>query len=73
MFGVITITNLAVIICRNHPNTKVEGTPMFLKVSEVIPEVKAKMDELIQRSLEQLRFVEDKILLDQAVKFIEIL
>ena len=45
---------------------------MFLKVSEVIPEVKTKMDELIQKGpSNNYDLQQDKILLDQAVKFIK--
>ena len=74
LFGVITITKSAGynLLKGNHPNTKVEGTPMFLKVSEVIPEVKIKLDELIQKGpSNNYDLYQDKILLDQAVKFIK--
>ena len=74
VFGVITITKSGGynLLKGNHPNTKVEGTPMFLKVSEVIPEVKTKMDELIQKGpSNNYDLQQDKILLDQAVKFIK--
>ena len=30
----------------NHPRTKVEGTGMFLKIEEVIPEVKVPLEQL---------------------------
>ena len=74
LFGVITITKSGGynLLKGNHPNTKVEGTPMFLKVSEVIPEVKIKLDELIQKGpSNNYDLYQDKILLDQAVKFIK--
>ena len=74
VFGVITITKSGGynLLKGNHPNTKVEGTPMFLKISEVIPEVKTKLDELIQKGpSDKYDLLQDKILLDQAVKFIK--
>ena len=45
---------------------------MFLKVGEVIPEVKAKLDDLVQKGpSNDYDLLQDKILLDQAIKFIK--
>ena len=74
IFGIVTITKSSGynLLKGNHPRTRVEGTPMFLKVGEVIPEVKGELDELLLKGpgynydLEQ-----DKILFDQAIKFIK--
>ena len=74
VFEVITITKSGGynLLKGNHPNTKVEGTPMFLKVGEVIPEVKAKLDDLVQKGpSNDYDLLQDKILLDQAIKFIK--
>ena len=74
VFEVITITKSGGynLLKGNHPNTKVEGTPMFLKVGEVVPEVKAKLDDLVQKGpSNDYDLLQDKILLDQAIKFIK--
>ena len=45
---------------------------MFLKVGEVVPEVKAKLDDLVQKGpSNDYDLLQDKILLDQAIKFIK--
>ena len=74
VFEVITITKSGGynLLKGNHPNTKVEGTPMFLKVGEVVPEIKAKLDDLVQKGpSNDYDLLQDKILLDQAIKFIK--
>jgi hypothetical protein len=74
VFEVITITKSGGynLLKGNHPNTKVEGTHMFLKVGEVIPEVKAKLDDLVQKGpSNDYDLLQDKVLLDQAIKFIK--
>ena len=74
IFGVITITKSSGynLLKGNHPNTKVEGTPMFLKVGEVIPEVKLELQNLSSKGPSQTYDLsQDKILLNQAVKFIK--
>lgn len=74
IFEVITITKSGGynLLKGNNPRTKVEGTPMFLKVGEVIPEVKPELDQLISEG-PTLKYdlLQDKILLNQAIKFIK--
>ena len=74
IFGVITITKSSGynLLKGNHPRTKAEGTPMFLKVGEVIPEVKPELDKLILKGPTQdYDLSQDKILFNQAIKFIK--
>lgn len=74
IFGVITITKSAGynLLKGNHPRTKVEGTPMFLNVEEVVPEVKSELDKLVLNGPTQdYDLVQDKILFNQAVNFIK--
>ena len=74
IFGVITITKSSGynLLKGNHPNTKVEGTPMFLKVGEVVPEVKLELQNLSSKGPSQTYDLsQDKILLNQAIKFIK--
>ena len=56
----------------NHPNTKVEGTPMFLSVGKVVPEVNEKLQKLYEKGPNvKYDLMQDKILLDQAIQFIK--
>ena len=56
----------------NHPNTKAEGTPMFLKIEEVVPEVKSQLENLkLKGPLKKYDLYQDEILLSQAIKFIK--
>ena len=74
IFGVITITKSGGynLLKGNHPRTKPEGTPMFLSIEKVIPEVKSKLDELIAKGpSSNYDLAQDKILLNQAIKFIK--
>lgn len=74
IFGVITITKSAGynLLKGNHPRTKVEGTPMFLNVEEVVPEVKSELDKLVLNGPTQdYDLAQDKILFNQAVNFIK--
>lgn len=74
IFGVITITKSSGynLLKGNHPNTKVEGTPMFLKVGEVVPEVKLELQNLSSKGPSQTYDLsQDNILLNQAIKFIK--
>tara|TARA_B100000989_G_C19520676_1_gene464030 strand:+ start:817 stop:2031 length:1215 start_codon:yes stop_codon:yes gene_type:complete len=74
IFGVITITKSGGynLLKGNHPRTKVEGTPMFLNIENVIPEVKEDLQKLILKGPTQdYDLAQDKILLNQAIKFIK--
>ena len=74
IFGVITITKSSGynLLKGNHPKTKAEGTQMFLLVGEIVPEVKVKLDQLIAKGpSSNYDLAQDKILLDQAIKFIK--
>jgi len=74
IFGVITITKSGGynLLKGNNPRTKPEGTPMFLSVEKVIPEVKSKLDELNAKGpSSNYDLAQDKILLNQAIKFIK--
>jgi len=74
IFGVITITKSGGynLLKGNHPRTKPEGTRMFLSIEKVIPEVKSKLDELIAKGpSSNYDLAQDKILLNQAIKFIK--
>jgi hypothetical protein len=74
IFGVITITKSGGynLLKGNHPRTKAEGTPMFLKIKEVIPEVKDELEKLIAKGpSSNYDLAQDKILFDQAIKFIK--
>lgn len=73
IFGVLTITKSSGynLLKGNHPRTKVEGTPMFLKIEEVVPEVKVELDNLISKGpTTTYDLSQDKILLNQAIEFI---
>ena len=74
IFGVITVTKSAGynLLKGNNPLSKVEGVGMFRIPGEIVPEVKIKLKEL--ESLGPIKkhdLIKDKILLDQAIKFIE--
>ena len=57
----------------NNPRANVEGTPMFLSIQNVIPEVKPELDKLVSRGpIKNYDLIQDKILLDQAIKFIKV-
>ena len=74
IFGVITITKSAGynLLKGNHPNTKAEGTPMFLKVEEVVPEVRFQLENLKSKGpITKYDLYQDEILLNQAIKFIK--
>jgi hypothetical protein len=74
IFGVITITKSGGynLLKGNHPKTKPEGTPMFLSVEKVVPEVKKDLEELNAKGPnDNFDLEQDKILLDQAIKFIK--
>ena len=74
IFGVITITKSGGynLLKGNNPRTKPEGTPMFLSIEKVIPEVKNKLDELNAKGpSSNYDLAQDKILLNQAIKFIK--
>ena len=56
----------------NHPRTKVEGTGMFLKIEEVIPEVKVPLEQLkSQGPIKSYDLLQDQVLMDQALIFIK--
>ena len=74
IFNVLTITKSSGynLIKGNHPRTKVEGTGMFLKIEEVIPEVKVPLEQL--KSLGPIKsydLLQDQVLMDQALIFIK--
>ena len=74
IFNVITITKSSGynLLKGNHPNTKVEGTPMFLSVGKVVPEVNEKLQKLYNNGPNvKYDLLKDKILLDQAIEFIK--
>lgn len=74
IFGVITITKSSGynLLKGNHPKTKTEGTQMFQVVGEIVPEVKVKLDQLIAKGpSSNYDLAQDKILLEQAIKFIK--
>ena len=74
IFNVITITKSSGynLLKGNHPNTKVEGTPMFLSVGKVVPEVSEKLQKLNESGPNvKYDLIQDKILLDQAIEFIK--
>ena len=74
IFNVITITKSSGynLLKGNHPNTKVEGTPMFLSVGKVVPEVNEKLQKLIENGPNvKYDLIQDQILLDQAIEFIK--
>ena len=74
LFNVVTITKSSGynLLKGNHPRTKVEGTGMFLKVEQVIPEVKSELEKLKSEG-PQVKYdlLQDQILMDQAIKFIK--
>ena len=74
IFNVLTITKSSGynLLKGNHPRTKVEGTGMFLKIEEVIPEVKVPLEQL--KSLGPIKsydLLQDQVLMDQALIFIK--
>ena len=74
IFGVITITKSSGynLLKGNNPRAKVEGTPMFLGIQNVIPEVKTELNELVSRGpIQKYDLIQDKILFNQAIKFIK--
>ena len=74
IFGVITITKSSGynLLKGNNPRAKVEGTPMFLGIQNVIPEVKTELNELVSRGpIQNYDLIQDKILFNQAIKFIK--
>ena len=75
IFGVITITKSGGynLLKGNNPRANVEGTPMFLGIQNVIPEVKPELDKLVSRGpIKNYDLIQDKILLDQAITFIKV-
>ena len=74
IFGVVTITKSAGynLLKGNNPSSKVEGIGMFRAPGRIVPEVKLKLDQLeFLGPVEKHDLMKDKILLDQAVKFIK--
>ena len=74
IFNVLTITkSLGYNLLKgNNPRTKVEGTGMFLKIEEVIPEVKVPLEQL--KSLGPIKsydLLQDQVLMNQALIFIK--
>ena len=72
-FGVITITKSSGynLLKGNHPTTKVEGIGMFGGVELIVPAVKPEIDKLkLMGPIKKHDLIKDKILLDQALKFI---
>ena len=74
IFNVLTITKSSGynLLKGNHPRTKVEGTGMFLKIEEVIPEVKVPLEQLkSQGPIKSYDLLQDQVLMDQALIFIK--
>ena len=74
IFGVITITKSSGynLLKGNHPSTVVEGIGMFGDVGLIVPAVKDKMDNLkLKGPIKEHDLIKDKILMDQAIKFIK--
>ena len=74
IFGVITVTKSAGynLLKGNNPLSKVEGIGMFRDVEKIVPAVKMQLDELNSRGpIKKHDLIKDKILLDQAVKYIK--
>ena len=74
IFGVITVTKSAGynLLKGNNPLSKVEGVGMFRGVEKIVPAVKIKLDELNSRGpIKKHDLIKDKILLDQAIKYIK--
>ena len=74
IFGVITITKSSGynLLKGNHPSTVVEGIGMFGDVGLIVPAVKDKMDKLkLKGPIKEHDLIKDKILMDQAIKFIK--
>jgi hypothetical protein len=74
IFGVITVTKSAGynLLKGNNPLSKVEGIGMFGVVEKIVPAVKMKLDELNSRGpIKKHDLIKDKILLDQAIKYIK--
>tara|TARA_A100001015_G_scaffold143271_1_gene158945 strand:- start:546 stop:1091 length:546 start_codon:yes stop_codon:yes gene_type:complete len=70
---VITITKSSGynLLKGNHPTTKVEGIGMFGGVELIVPAVKPEIDKLkLMGPIKKHDLIKDKILLDQALKFI---
>ena len=56
----------------NHPSTVAEGIGMFGDVGLIVPAVKDKMDKLkLKGPIKEHDLIKDKILMDQAIKFIK--
>ena len=74
IFGVITVTKSAGynLLKGNNPLSKVEGVGMFRAVEKIVPAVKIKLDELNSRGpIKKHDLIKDKILLDQAIRYIK--
>ena len=74
IFGVLTITKSSGynLLKGNHPSTVVEGIGMFGDVGLIVPAVKDKMDNLkLKGPIKEHDLIKDKILMDQAIKFIK--
>lgn len=74
IFGVVTITKSSGynLLKRNHPRTFPEGTGMFLKVEKIVPETKLKLEEpYLKGPIKKHDLLKDRILLNQAIKFIQ--
>ena len=74
IFGVVTITKSSGynLLKGNHPSTVVQGTGMFKRVGDVVPDVKSKIDSLrLKGPIQEHDLEMDKILFDQAIKYIK--
>tara|TARA_B100001093_G_scaffold471858_1_gene494470 strand:+ start:2658 stop:3872 length:1215 start_codon:yes stop_codon:yes gene_type:complete len=74
IFGVITVTKSAGynLLKGNNPLSKVEGIGMFGDVSNIVPDVRNKLNELnSQGPIDKHDLYKDKILLDQALNYIK--
>ena len=73
-FNVITITKSSGfnLLKGNNPKSKVEGVGLFGDVEGVVPEVRSKLEKLYELGpIIEHDLVKDRILLDQAIKFIK--
>ena len=73
-FNVITITKSSGfnLLKGNNPKSKVEGVGLFGDVEGVVPEVRSKLEKLYEQGpIIKHDLEKDRILLDQAIKFIK--
>lgn len=72
--GELTLTKSAGynLLKGNHPLTKVEGTKMFNRVDQVVPDVKVQIDNLrLKGPIAKHDIIMDQILLKQAITYIK--